>query len=126
MILCDTNIFIEYYKNNDGIIQALRSIGAENIAVSVITKAELFYGAKDKRELAMMDKHLSLCHCYSIDVEISTLFSSLMKEYALSHKASIPDMLIAATAIMQDVELFTLNIKDFRFIPDIKLYGYDG
>ncbi len=48
MMLCDTNILIEFYKANPAVIQTLQDIGSANIAVSVITKAELFYGARDK------------------------------------------------------------------------------
>lgn len=121
-VLCDTNILIEYYKANENILQSLRQIGVNNIAVSVIVEAELFYGAKDKRELNLIKRHLSLCYCYPIDERVSLLFSELMQQYALSHRASIPDMLIAATAIIYDVPLFTLNLKDFQFIPKIKLY----
>jgi predicted nucleic acid-binding protein len=59
-ILCDTNILIEYYKNNTDVLQQLKAIGAANIAVSVITQAELFYGARNKQELLMLERHLSL------------------------------------------------------------------
>jgi predicted nucleic acid-binding protein len=45
-----------------------------------------------------------------------------METYSLSHKLSIPDALIAATALVHDSELFTLNVKDFRFIPSLTLY----
>jgi tRNA(fMet)-specific endonuclease VapC len=45
-----------------------------------------------------------------------------MRCYSLSHKVSVPDMLIAATAISHDVMLYTLNTKDFKFIPDLNLY----
>jgi tRNA(fMet)-specific endonuclease VapC len=40
MILCDTNILIEFYKGNTATTQTLKAIGQNNIAVSVITKAE--------------------------------------------------------------------------------------
>ena len=122
MILCDTNILIEFYKGNPAIVQTLRTIGPANIAVSVITKAELFYGARDKQELAKIERHLEKCHCYSLNPAISALFIDFMRRYSLSHKVSIPDMLIAATAVSQDVPLYTLNTKDFKFIPDVNLY----
>ncbi|MDX8129994.1 type II toxin-antitoxin system VapC family toxin [Methylomonas sp. OY6] len=122
MILCDTNILIEFYKGNPEIIQTLRTIGPTNIAVSVITKAELFYGARDKQELAKIERHLGQCHCYGLNPAISSLFIDLMRRYSLSHKASVPDMLITATAISHDVALYTLNTKDFKFIPDLNLY----
>jgi len=42
-VLCDTNILIEYYKANSLVLQQLKQIGASNIAISVIRKAESFY-----------------------------------------------------------------------------------
>jgi predicted nucleic acid-binding protein len=122
MILCDTNILIEFYKANPAIIKTLQRMGSANIAVSVITKGELFYGARDKQELAKIERHLSVCHCYGLNDSISALFIELMSRYSLSHKVSIPDMLIAATAISHDLELYTLNTKDFKFIPELNLY----
>jgi predicted nucleic acid-binding protein len=121
--LCDTNILIEYYKNNADVLEHLKIIGAANIAVSVITKAELFYGARNKQELLMLERHLSFCHCYQLDTQISELLAELMKTYSLSHRATIADMLIAATAVIHAVPLYTLNVKDFRFIPNIQLYS---
>ncbi len=37
---------------------------------------------------------------------------------------TIEDALIAATALYHDIELFTLNLKDFMYIPEIKLYHF--
>jgi predicted nucleic acid-binding protein len=122
MILCDTNILIEFYKANPTVIQTLQRMGSANIGVSVITKAELFYGARDKQELAKIERHVALCHCYGLNNAISALFIELMVRYSLSHKVSIPDMLIAATAISHELELYTLNTKDFKFIPELNLY----
>lgn len=91
MILCDTSILIKFYKGNPSIILTLRTIEPANIDVSVT--------ARDKRELAKIEHHLGLCHCYDLNPAISTLFIDLMRRYSLSHKASVPDMLIAATAL---------------------------
>jgi tRNA(fMet)-specific endonuclease VapC len=46
----------------------------------------------------------------------------LVEEYALSHKLSIPDALIAATAIYYNLPLYTLNLKDFVFIKAVQMY----
>jgi tRNA(fMet)-specific endonuclease VapC len=46
-----------------------------------------------------------------------------MERYALSHKLTIPDALIAATALVNNVDLYTLNVKDFRFIEGVNLYS---
>jgi tRNA(fMet)-specific endonuclease VapC len=122
MILCDTNILIEFYKNNTAIIQELRQMGTQNLAISVITKAELYYGAVNKNELKRIQKHLDLLQNIPIDRPISEQFIQFMANYSLSHKLTIPDALIAATALVNDLELYTLNIKDFRFIENLRLY----
>lgn len=126
MILCDTNILIDFYKANPSVISSLQQIGASNIAISAITKAELFYGARDKQELTLITRQLSVCHCFELNQAISGLFIELMQRYSLSHRVSIPDMLIAATAVSQQVELYTQNVKDFRFIPQLSLYPSEG
>lgn len=123
MILCDTNILIEFYKNNLKVVPELRQIGYSQLAISVITKAELYFGALNKTELRKIKQHLSLITHYPIDAPISNRFLHLMETYSLSHKLSLPDALIAATALEQALELYTLNIKDFRFIPQLMLYN---
>jgi len=45
MILCDTDIFIEAFKNNTLATGSLRRIGFQNIALSAITLMELYFGA---------------------------------------------------------------------------------
>jgi predicted nucleic acid-binding protein len=122
MILCDTNILIEFYKGNPKIVETLQNIGPSNLAISAVTTGELYYGAKDKRELRKIQKHLSLLQQIPLDEEISAHFIHLLEAYSLSHKLSIPDALIAATAISQEIPIYTLNVKDFQFIPRIQLY----
>jgi predicted nucleic acid-binding protein len=122
MILCDTNILIEFYKNNEQITETLRQIGGANLAVSVVTVAELYYGALNKTELGQIKEHLSLLRQLSLTSSISQRFLGLMEDYALSHKLSIPDALIAASAMEHEAELFTLNLRDSRFISGLRLY----
>ncbi len=43
----------------------------------------------------------------------------MVKEYSLSHKLALPDALIGATAIYHRLELYTLNVKDFKFLNEI-------
>ncbi len=122
MILCDTNILIEFYKNNTAIIQELRQIGSQNLTISIITRAELYYGALNKNELNRIQKHLDLLQNIPIDQPISEQFIQLMAQYSLSHKLTIPDAMIAATALTHNITLYTLNLKDFRFIQGLKIY----
>lgn len=122
MILCDTNILIEFYKNNPQISQIFRAIGKDDLAISVVTEAELYFGALNKAELQRIKQHLSSLHRLPLDTAVSNKFLQLMETYSLSHKLSIPDALIAATALVHKVELFTFNVKDFHFIPGLNLF----
>jgi predicted nucleic acid-binding protein len=116
MTLCDTNIIIEFYKNNGKVVNELRHIGINQLAISVITQAELYYGAINKVELRKIRKHLEILTIFPVDIVVSTKFIELMETYSLSHKLSIPDALIAFTALVYNLDLYTLNLKDFRFI----------
>jgi hypothetical protein len=47
---------------------------------------------------------------------------ALLQKYALSHGLTLPDSIIASTAIVTGLELFTYNIKDYRFISELSLF----
>ena len=47
---------------------------------------------------------------------------TLLESYALSHRLSVPDALIAATALRHNLKLYTFNLKDFRYIEGLTLY----
>lgn len=123
MILCDTNIFIEIFRKNLFIRSELDKIGHENIIIFDVIKAELFFGAKDKRELQSIKNYLNNYYSLTILPEISEMAVDFVENYCLSQKLSLPDALIAAATIYYNVELFTLNSKDFKFIPNLKLYN---
>lgn len=59
-----------------------------------------------------------------LDELISTTFLGLMNSYVLSHRLEIPDALIAATALVYDIKLYTNNVRDYRFIKGLKLYNF--
>jgi predicted nucleic acid-binding protein len=122
IVLCDTNIIIELYKNNKSVISELKKIGRNNIAISVITAGELIYGAINKQELILIQRDIESLIRFDINKSICDIYYKMMLKYSLSHNLSVPDGLIAATAIYNNIEIFTLNKKDFRYINDLHLY----
>ncbi|WP_056928776.1 type II toxin-antitoxin system VapC family toxin [Candidatus Symbiothrix dinenymphae] len=122
MILCDTNIFIEIYRGNTQIASVVEQIKqSDDIVISDVVRAELFYGAKNKLELQFIHKDLNVFQTLPILPEISTKAVKLVEDYCLSHKIDFHDALIASTALFYDIKLYTLNTKDFIFIPELKL-----
>lgn len=123
IILCDTNIIIDFLKGSSVVIENLNEIGKDSVYISTITAGELYYGALNKGELNSIRKKLNSIVHIPITEPISEIFENLMIKYSLSHKLSIPDAMIAATALYFDIELYTLNLKDFKFIKDLRLYN---
>jgi len=120
-ILCDTDVIIEYLKGNEETKEIFERLNKEEIGLSAITLMELYYGALNKRELNKIKKTLSTFNLFLITEEITEIAIKLIEQYSKSHGLKIPDALIASTAICYDIELWTYNVKDFRFIKNLKL-----
>jgi hypothetical protein len=123
MILCDTNIFIHAFNGDEATLAQLQIIGLKNIALSAVTLMELYQGMGDKTELAQMKKKCRYFDILHINAEVSSLAIEFIANFKLSHGLQIPDAIIGATAIVYNVPLYTYNVKDFKFMPNIKLYA---
>ena len=122
MILCDTNIIIEVLKGKQKTIELVEKIGINQLTISSITEMELYFGSFNKTEMRLIQKYIRLLPIVHINNEISIKAVELIEKFATSHKLTIPDALIAATVINENYTLLTMNIKDFKFIPGLKLY----
>ena len=122
MILCDTNVFIHAFNGNEIAVEELKIIGLERIAMSAITLMELYQGMGNKSELVQMKKKLRYYDIVHVDSPISKMAIELIENYNLSHGLQIPDAIIGATAIIYSLPLYTYNIKDFNFMPNINIY----
>ena len=120
MILCDANILIEVYRGNNSIIEKLKGVGQHNLAISDVTSAELLFGARNKTELKIIKSDISKLVELPINEDISRLAVKLVEKYSLSHNLNLPDALIASTSLVYDLKLFTLNLKDFKYLKNIQ------
>ena len=127
-IICDTDVLIDYFEADKPRHSQTKKIidndiALDNVVISIITKMELMAGAFNKAELRLISKNIHRLDTLLIKPEISLIASELIEEYTLSHNLFIPDAIIAATAIFADMELFTYNSKDYRYIKGLKLYS---
>lgn len=123
MILCDTNIFISAFNGRTDTIDQLDKIGLAEIALSAVTVMELFQGMGNKNELAQMKKKIQFYDVVQIDNAISEKAIELIENFKLSHGLQIPDAIIGATAVVYQIPLYTYNLRDFEFIPNLILYN---
>jgi len=119
-IVLDTNILIEILKNNVPVVSSFHQISSK-FAISSISCMELYYGARDKKELQELKKFITFFDTIELDATISKKATLLIENYAKSHNLTIPDALIAATALRYNYPLWTLNIKDFHYIEELNL-----
>lgn len=98
------------------------SILPDNVVLSAITKMELMLGATNKTEMLLITKKLGRFTIALLNNDITLRAFDLLQAYRLSHGLALADSLIAATALVTDLELFTYNTKDFGFLPGLKLF----
>ena len=128
-IICDTDVIVDYFDTKQPRHDLTKrtveeKIGLDNIMLSAISKMELMAGATTKAELIVINKKLARFDTILIDPAITKISLTLLQTYKLSHGLALPDCFIAATALKTDLQLFTYNVRDFKFIAKIKLYKH--
>lgn len=121
--LLDTCTCIAMIKGVPSVVEKIRQVGLCNCKISEITVAELLFGA-------FKSGHQK--HFQDVDV-IKSLFeqypiSNCLQEYAemrwqlerIGKRIDHFDLLIAATALHEDLIVVTGNIDHFNRIPDLK------
>lgn len=128
-VICDTDVIIDYFdkqssrhNNTKQLIED--QIQLDNVWISAITQMELLVGATNKGSLAVINKKIKRFNIFLLTNEITLTSLSLLQEYKLRYGLAIPDSLIAATALETGLELFTYNMKDFKFIDGLQFYKY--
>ncbi|MGZ3755207.1 MAG: PIN domain-containing protein [Mucilaginibacter sp.] len=127
IVICDTDVLIDYFDSNQSrhietrlIIE--QKIGLENILISSITKMELLSGANNKEDLQTIQKKLKRFSVILINPSINLKAIDLILLHKLSHGLALADAMIAATSIETKIKLFTYNVRDFKFIDKVVLY----
>jgi predicted nucleic acid-binding protein len=129
-VICDTDVMIDFWdetnsRHVDTVVLLENKIGLGNIVLSAITKMELLVGATNKKDLARINKQLTRFNIALINDDITLKSLSLVQKHSLSHGLSLPDSLIASTAIITGLPLFTYNVKDYKFLSELTLYKFD-
>jgi predicted nucleic acid-binding protein len=125
--LVDTNWMVDYLAGVEAYRDRFEELGASNLAVSVITMAELYEGVVHSRDPARAQAALELAlgegvSILGINDEIAQRFGRLRGAFRRRGEM-IPDLdlLIAATALPHGVPLCTEDRRHFGRIPDLQL-----
>ena len=118
-LLIDSDILIRLLKGNLEIEKELNYIGPKNILVCQVVMLELFYNVEAKSTKTLIE-FLKPIKTIPLSETIGEIALSLVKGYPKQLKAA--DSLIAATARLYDLTLYTNNLKDFEGIAGLNLY----
>ncbi len=124
MKLIDTDILIDFSHEvpvSEHFLEALSNVG-EELCISAITRMELIQGCMNRNELITLSKFLQNFTLIHISETISQKAIELMERYNLSHGLLIPDAIIAATAIITELELYSRNVKHFQMIKGLEVF----
>ena len=106
MVLLDTNVIIEFWKQNPVVRHCLADLGNTALTISTVTEAELLVGARDTQDLRHIQRALRQLHVLPIEPAICGIMAKLLGDYVLSNRLKMPDALIAATALHHGLPLY--------------------
>ncbi len=124
MVILDTNILIDHLRRTTGsswLERVAQNFPKENLGISVITIQELYEGksTREKEKEEMLLSTITPLKILSYTYEIAELAGKIARDS--QRPLELADAAIAATAIVNDALLATLNKKDFVSIPRLKL-----
>ncbi len=122
--LVDTDVLIEHIRGRQYLATNIINQG---LGISIITLAELLYGAyKSSNQQQSLDK---IDQLFKLGVKVEGLSVEMVIEYAklkvdlekIGQRLDEFDLLIGATAKSLGLTLVTKNMKHFKRIPQLKL-----
>lgn len=128
MVVLDTNVVIDHLrlkeKNKTSLLDLLNEefILDEEVAISVITVQELYEGTSTRvnaREELMLSTLNSLV-IFNYDFDIAKVAGKILRDSNVA--IEFQDAAIAATSILKEAELFTLNNKHFVGIEGLEMF----
>ena len=122
--LLDTTVLVDLTR---GSVEAAQFLDREFTSgklplTSIVSAMELLVGCRDQPEVDRMQKTLSRFAVIQLTPAISQQAYILIAQYGSSHGLVIPDALIAATALVEDLPLLTHNDRHFIMIAGLQMH----
>lgn len=125
MVILDTNIIIDHLRRpktkDSPLIKIAKQKPKETLVISMVSIQELYEGksSKDEEKEQYLLATIAPLKILPYTYETAMLAGKIARD--LSRSIELADAGIAATAILNGAQLFTLNKKDFRGIQELEL-----
>lgn len=120
-VLVDTSVLVGLQRNDREIVRSFYKL-SDSIQISRISACELIFGSRNKKEKEINKAFLQDFPIIEVDADISQYAYVLLDKYGLKNKFGVADSLIAGTAIINDLDIWTGNIKHFQIIKELSIY----
>jgi len=119
----DSDVLIDLARGYVPAIELVDRLIAEGErpAISIVTEMELLLGARTRAEQRLIGQLTRRLLVLPLSEMISLRARNLVARYGLSHGLTIPDALIAATAIATRARLLTQNVRHFSYLPSLRV-----
>lgn len=129
--LLDTDTCIAVLRGQVPVINAIKALRPNQIAISSITRYELTYGAfrlsakRQKTELTKIEQFLELLHEFPFAKTTAQITARIRFELeAIGLPIGPMDLQIAATALETNCRLVTGNEREFERIKDLRIENW--
>jgi len=116
--IVDANVLIRLLRGDRDLQEFLETLAC---GIDTTVYVEMIQGAKDKSEVARIEKALKTFPLIHFSESVSERTIVLIRTYSKSHNLLLGDAIIAAACIENNLKLVTFNVKDFRFIKDLQV-----
>lgn len=123
MLLIDTGLLIKHLRGQNTAIQLLRGLSkSQRLAISSVSRVEIIAGMHP-HESYQTKKFLSRFYLFEVNSAIADRAGEIIYNARKNNeKMMVPDAIIAATALVQNCSLVTLNVKDFKAVSNLSLH----
>lgn len=121
MRLLDTDVLVDYLRGSAAALAVIDPLlGRERVLASVVTRAELVAGT-DEAEKRVLGAIFDLLIWIPVSVGIATRGGQLSRRYRRAYPGvGLPDFLIAATAEVLGVSLWTQNPRHYPMFEGLE------
>ena len=121
MKLLDTTVAIDHLRGDQAAVDLLRDLveNEENLAASEVVRFELVAGVRDD-ELPALEQFFSAVSWVPVGEDVARAAGELARKHRRTHSGiDDADYLIAATALLLEVDLLTTNVRHFPMLPGL-------
>jgi hypothetical protein len=117
-LLLDTDVLVDFLRGYSKAVKYIKT-HSEEAVISAIAVAELYAGVRDT-ERRQLDDFIALFNVLPISQEIAKTGGLYKQQFFKSHGIGLADAIIAATSVIHELELKTLNTRHYPMIKGLR------